>query len=173
MQPNVNFRSNVYVHAEGELEDDLAFITQVRERRALLKLCSIAPRVRAQLSRRQIAEIQWGQRCLQCGAIPEGVVIRNGKEVVTFHCPLRTCPIQLTRTRTIRVERSLIDRVTRKFGMPISECAIQALENRQSTDNTNGDGDGPLLPTQVSLPLSLFYFYTDLEIVAALRATLE
>jgi hypothetical protein len=115
--------------------------------------------------------MSWERRCFRCGAIPEGVVLRNARESVQFRCPLGECKHSETKARIIHMERRLLDDVTRKYRLPISECLLQIIGTVQPKDTLALRRAGTV-PVTLRLPLSVHYFYTDDEIIGLLEAGL-
>jgi hypothetical protein len=158
------------VRREPSVANDLQFLHQVRGRIALSKLTRLEGRIRSLFNKRQIAELSWERRCFRCGAIPEGVVMRNGQEIVEFRCPLGECTFSETKTRTILLEPRLLDAITRKYNLPISECLLRIIGTIHVIRQATTGARGPVAPIHLRLPLSIHYFYTDQDIVALLEA---
>jgi hypothetical protein len=132
-QSSVVVTSNVYVRLAGPVQEDQAFLAQVRGRKAInLLLRRLAPdrdlkgASRRLLTPQQIAESAWQAPCF-CGAYPEGPVRTDERIDVRFRCPMRICASGNFRNRLCMLDVELVDRATQIFRQDIREVVTEAL----------------------------------------------
>ena len=181
MKPNITVRSNVFVRSQSELREDSDFIAQVRGRTALLRLLSRISSLsdalmsaRACRSQRQVAEIAWEVPCAECGALPEGAIIRMGHEEVEFRCPKGKCEQSKLRGRTILLDPQLVQQATSRSGKPLNEVIQDVLRQyrKESSKGVLSESTGKR-PFTIRITLSQHYFFSDRDIEAALAATIR
>lgn len=173
-------RSNVYLRTEGPLGHDTEFLKRVRSRNAISKMLALLhvdrtsiPQLRRVLTSRQAAEWAWEHRCERCGCVPEGPVIVNGREEIRFRCPLGVCESRELVGKSILLDASLVDRVTRKVGLPLIQ-AVQLILGRTDCSCLKVSAvrqPSRRVPVTVALTPWQRYMLTNEQIEAALRAS--
>jgi hypothetical protein len=174
---NVTIRSNVYIRASVPLDQDKAFLAQVRGRTALITLLRrIAPdkglqaAARESLTARQIADVAWQVPCV-CGAYPEGPIVANGNVEIQFRCPNSTCKPTNSRPRITLLDAELVDRCAKTFGMMVPDLVTLALATPQTTYAP--DPTRRRLPYTIRLTLFQDQMLTDQDIECALHSLIE
>lgn len=173
---NVTIRSNVFVRRACSLEDDRAFVSQVRGHELLLHLLARlepgADPVRAarrHFSLAQLAQVAWQARCGHCDALPEGPVLRADRIEVQFRCPRNVCPAANYTAKTVLIDVALVRLCDSVFKKSVAEVVQDALRNPPATSGLRTPvGDGvQRVPVTVRLTLTQRYFYTDHDIEQA------
>jgi len=176
---SVTLRSNVYLRTELPLGRDFEFLKRVRSRGAISKILTLlhvdrtaVSELKRVLTSRQAAEWAWEHRCDRCGCVPEGPVIVNGHEEIRFRCPLGVCESRGLEGKSILLDRSLVDRITRQVNLPLIQ-AVQLILAR--TDFSCLKVSAVSLPSRrvpVTVALTPWqrYMLTNEQIEAALRA---
>lgn len=181
---NVSLLSNVYLRAECDAREDVRFQEQVRGRKALLRLLGIvAPgedvkrAAQRHLSGRQRAELDWQTRCAECNAYPFGPVLRKGARHLEFRCPRRVCPVSLTTTRYPRLNRTIVEEVAARMGMPAiyaPHAITKLLQNRDIPSAEEYVQDRKeLCYYAVRLSWTQYYSLSDEDIEAELKRILR
>jgi hypothetical protein len=176
---NVVITSNVYLRSGEPLNEDFAFIRQVRGRVAVNRLLErIAPgsdpksAARGFLSARQIAEAAWQGPCT-CGAYPEGPVRQNGDLDVQFRCPMQHCESNHRRARRCMLDLKLINYATQTMNQDIRAIIATALAAVPLRHAAIPPAECERRPVPVMLTLYQDNFLTDSDIEDALRRYLE
>jgi len=178
LKSSVTVRSNVYVRTNEPLQSDKAFVKRIHGRGAIAKalaLLEVNSTDRSQLTRvltpRQIAEWAWERRCEHCGCIPEGPVFIEGREEIRFRCPLGKCESRELLGRSVLLNPALVDRVTRRTGLPLMQTAQLILSrtdfSRVKRPTTPSTRRAPFI---VALTPWQRYMLTNEDIEAALIA---
>ena len=129
--------------------------------------------LRRVLTSRQAAEWAWEHRCERCGCVPEGPVLVNGHEEIRFRCPLGVCESREFAGKSILLDASLVDRITRQVGLPLIQ-AVQLILGR--TDFSCLKASAVRQPSRrvlVTVALTPWqrYMLTNEQIEAALKAS--
>src|SRR5437867_1926484 len=122
MQSNVRLRSNVFLSGHPEMR------LQVRGRPALKKLLTrLAPGMSEsdaarilRLKPRQLAELAWEIPCVDCGAVPEGPVLRGQIETVEFRCPRGVCSPRDLKGSLVALDLEMVNEGLRRLGGDVS-----------------------------------------------------
>jgi len=177
---NVAFRSNIYLRAACEPHEDGEFIKRVRGHRALKlllsKLSPLSPQneaVRSCLTNRQAAEWLWSGRCDMCGCVPEGPVIRDGREEIEFRCPRGVCDPRQYVPRSVSLDRRLVARACAKLQCGQEEVIRTAASRGWPGVACPPDPARQPHPFPVRLTRWQAYMLKDADIENALRALIE
>lgn len=173
---NLTIRPNVYIRSAPQLADDLAFMQQIRGRSAITKALSRLGipvsdlrRVRGALTRDQLSQVVWQNRCI-CGAMPEGPIRTPAGLEVVFRCPKQHCDSGNMVARVANLDLHLVSECTQRLGEPLVAFLAQLLEDR-SGSSPRGAPDSSVVrrPFPIRLSRTQNYFFSDEDIESALR----
>lgn len=177
---DVAFRSNIYLRAACELHEDRQFIARVRGHGALnvllSKLSPLSPpndTARHYLTNRQLAEWLWSGRCDMCGCVPEGPVIRGGKEEIEFRCPRGTCHASQRVSRMVLLDSRLVGRACEELEQFQEEVIRLALSRGRSAVIRPPDLSRQPRRFTVRLTRWQAYMLEDMDIENALWTLIE